>query len=114
MKLPNFKVLTGVSVMDIPYENETQYEKDCLALVEDQDDILIRQMFKSTECYLLHYFNSEFFDECNITLTIYDGIDGLAIKDGYDLVQFENGNYGFVAYYNGNKNGFEIIRDRYI
>lgn len=116
MKLPNFKVLTGMSVMDVPYENEQQHEKDMIALVEEQDKILEANMFKRnlTECYLLHFFDSVFFDECNVVLTIYDGIEGLSIKDGYDLVQFENGNYGFVAYCNGNENGFEIIRDRYM
>lgn len=36
-------------------------------------------------------------------------IQHLAIKEGYDMVQFSNGNYGFVAYYNGVPNGFEII-----
>jgi len=38
-----------------------------------------------------------------------DAIQHLAIKDGYDLIQFENGNYGYVAYYNGIENGFEIL-----
>ena len=33
----------------------------------------------------------------------------VAIKDGVDMVQFANGNYGFVAYYNGGINGFEVI-----
>lgn len=36
-------------------------------------------------------------------------IQYLAIKDGFDLVRFSNGNLGFVAYYNGYENGFEII-----
>ena len=36
-------------------------------------------------------------------------IQHLAIKEGYDMGQLSNGNYGFVAYYNGVPNGFEII-----
>lgn len=36
-------------------------------------------------------------------------IDGLNIKDGYDLVQWENGNIGFLAYYSTLLDGFEII-----
>ena len=43
-------------------------------------------------------------------LTIDEAIQCLALKDGADLVQFENGNFGFVGYYHGfNENWFEII-----
>ena len=59
--------------------------------------------------YLCHFFDSPFFDEDTNTTSIPEAIECLAIKDGVDLVQFSNGNYGFVAYYNGYKNGFEII-----
>lgn len=59
--------------------------------------------------YLCHFFDSPFFDEDTNTTSIPEAIEYLAIKDGVDLVQFSNGNYGFVAYYNGYKNGFEII-----
>lgn len=59
--------------------------------------------------YLCHFFDSVFFDEDTNITSIPEAIEYLAIKDGVDLVQFSNGNYGFVAYYNGYKNGFEII-----
>ena len=42
-------------------------------------------------------------------MDIDDAIQCLAIKDGVDMVQFSNGNYGFVAYYSGDTNGFEVI-----
>ena len=41
--------------------------------------------------------------------TIDEAIQHLDIKEGYDMVQYNNGNIGFVAYYNGEANGFEII-----
>ena len=56
-----------------------------------------------------HHFNSVFSDDYVTIDTIYDAIDALAIKDGVDLVRFENGNEGFVAYYNGYKDAFEIL-----
>ena len=58
----------------------------------------------------LHHFDSVFSDEwyCGGML-ISDGIEALAIKDGADLVRFSNGNVGFVAYYNGYKDAFEIL-----
>lgn len=40
-----------------------------------------------------------------------DAIDSLAIKDGVDMIRFENGNLGLVAYYNGRKSFLEIITD---
>lgn len=56
-----------------------------------------------------HYFNSAFFDDGVIWDTINNCIDGLAIKDGVDMVRFEKGTLGFVAYYNGYKNAFEFV-----
>ena len=41
---------------------------------------------------------------------INEAIQYLAIKDGIDLVMFENGNLGFVAYYNNYKDYLEILR----
>lgn len=116
MKLPKFKILTEKSILDIPYITDEQHERDCLALIEEQDKILEQHMYhrNSTECYLLHMFDSVFFDECHLMLTLDEAINGLAIKEGTDLVQFENGTIGFVAYYNTRCNGFEIIRDRYV
>ena len=60
--------------------------------------------------YICHFFDSPWFDEDTIVMDIDDAIQCLAIKDGVDMVQFSNGNYGFIAYYNGKVNGFEVIR----
>ena len=38
-----------------------------------------------------------------------ESIEALAIKDGIDLIKFENGNLGFVAYYNGHKDIIEFV-----
>ena len=59
--------------------------------------------------YIYHFFDSAWFDEEIIEMDIDDAIQCLAIKDGVDMVQFSNGNYGFVAYYSGDTNGFEVI-----
>ena len=59
--------------------------------------------------YICHFFDSIWFDEETIETDIDDAIQYLAIKDGVDMVQFSNGNYGFVAYYSGETNGFEVI-----
>lgn len=81
----------------------------------EQEDIVKEQYEKrevlglNGEQYLCHFFNSPFFDDRMETWDIDTAIQGLAIKDGVDMVQFSNGNYGFVAYYNGHENGFEII-----
>lgn len=61
------------------------------------------------EQYLCHFFESKFSNGRIAYYTIDDAIQYLAIKDGFDIVQFSNGNLGFVAYYDGVPNGFEII-----
>lgn len=59
--------------------------------------------------YPIYFFASPFRRDHLAEMSVRDAIECLAIKDGYDMVQFSNGNYGFVAYYNGTENGFEII-----
>lgn len=81
----------------------------------EPEDILTEQLEKQKvlgldkENYLCHFFDSPWFDEYTMELDIDDAIQHLAIKDGVDMVQFSNGNYGFVAYYSGEVNGFEVI-----
>lgn len=43
--------------------------------------------------------------------SLYDMVDSLPIKDGIDMVRFDNGNLGLVAYYNGRESYLEIITD---
>lgn len=59
--------------------------------------------------YLCHFFDSPFFNDSLVVSDIDTAIQYLAIKDGVDMVLYSNGNYGFVAYYSGSVNGFEII-----
>lgn len=110
MKLPKYRILTKKSVLDIPYENDEQNERELSALVDEQLVILGQTGILFTDSYIIHFFDSAYTsDRTNEEMDIDDAIQHLAIKDGYDLVQFENGNFGFVAYYNGFENGFEIL-----
>ena len=101
-----YTILTSRSVMDIPYENAEQNERETQALWEEQNRI-IKELAPS-EFYKAHFLNSRFFDEHIRKGTLDDLIQCLAIKDGCDLVRFENGKLGYVAYYNGHENGFEF------
>ena len=109
--LPKYKVLTKKSLLNMKYVNEKQWEEDCLELVEEQNSILNGNGIENdyVKAYSIHFFDSDFFDEHITELTIDEAIQCLAIKDGVDLVQYENGNYGYVAYYNCADNGFEIL-----
>lgn len=82
----------------------------------DDPELLIKEQEEKREIfglddghYLCHFFSSSFFDERTDHYTIDDAIQCLAIKEGYDMVQFSNGNIGFIAYYDNKVNGFEII-----
>ena len=70
------------------------------------------KLFPTNTTVIYHYFNSAFRDDfytISDTGGIYDAIDSLAIKEGVNLVKYENGNYGFSAFYGDYENGFEII-----
>lgn len=107
--MKTYKIITNNKVFDEHTEEENWQEKlyaeqeaKCLELGIDMN-----YLAKNVN---IHFFDSPFFDEYTTKMNVYEAIECLAIKDGADLVQYDNENYGFVAYYNGNKNGFEIIR----
>lgn len=84
------------------------YDEDTEALYTEQQAKLETLGIDERE-YTCHFFDSAFFNEETTVMTISDAIQSLAIKDGVDLVMYENGNVGYVAYYNGKENGFEIL-----
>lgn len=104
----NYKIITNRKVFD---ENtEENWQEKLYSEQEAKCTELGIDMNYLAGDVTVHFFDSPFFDECTTEMNIYEAIECLAIKDGADLVQYDNGNYGFVAYYNGNVNGFEIIR----
>ena len=100
-----YTILTKKSSAEITEEQTTlllaQYEEQCNALTAHGYDMEKR--------YKVHYFGSPYTNDITRDDVISDAIQRLAIKDGYDLVEYKNGNIGFVAYYNGVENGFEIV-----
>lgn len=103
--IPEYDLITfgGVYRSDEGYTNE---------LFEEQTEWLRKLGYEDAwDTYAtLHHFDSVYSDDwyCG-GMRITDGIDALAIKDGADLVRFFNGNVGFVGYYNGYKDAFEIL-----
>lgn len=115
-KLPNYTILTSKSSTDIfreEYDNEYygKEQEELEKLNEEQYKILKKYGYENDDCemYLMHFFNSAFSDEFTTEMTIYDAIQCLAIKDSCDLVKYENGNIGYMACYNCEENGFEIL-----
>jgi hypothetical protein len=106
--MKNYTILTKKSVLDIQEEIgelDSQLQESALTNLWGEQSSLIKG-----EYFAIHFLEDKhFLDESYTTsFNIDDTIQCLAIKDGVDLVQFENGNMGFVAYYNGHKNGFEF------
>jgi len=82
------------------------------AFYREQDDVLKAHGYSmNDDVYSIHVFDSAFHFDARWNMTIYEAIDYLAVKDGYDVVRFDNGNIGVVAYYSGQENGFEILGD---
>ena len=108
-ELPRYSRITKRSALNIP--DTEDYETEIDKLIEEQNEKLKIFGYEDTyeSMHLIHFFNSPFFNEKTKEMTIDDAIQYLAIKDGYDLVSFENGNKGYVAYYNTYENGFEIL-----
>lgn len=64
------------------------------------------------ETMIIHFIGSRYTEEeymIGNTNDINEYIECLAIKEGVNLVKFESGNIGFVAYYNNYENGFEVM-----
>lgn len=107
----NYKILNTVSVMDIP---EDIYETEIERHNEETDDILTENGIVMTGAYANTRYKCEFWENKRSetetrTVTIYDAIEMLALKEGADVVEYENGNIGIVGYYNAWENGFIIL-----
>lgn len=79
------------------------------ALFEEQTEILKHYGLDWDSEVEVHFFKSEWRNDEVTWDRIIDAIDALAIKDGVDMVRFEKGTLGFVAYYNGFKDAFEFV-----
>lgn len=101
-----YKVL-GRSVYDVPEEErEARDEKITLYLI---DHMRSREVVLKTDTW--GYEDTTISDGGDVWYDLEDAIERLAIKDGCDLVRYENGNLGLVAYYSGRKSYLEIITD---
>ncbi len=110
-KYQNYEIVTKRKLydyLDIPESEEEKFREE---LWKEQTDFLEREV--TTKNVIIHFIEDAHFINENYHYSSKKNIDEyvqwLAIKDGFDLVRFSNGNLGFVAYYNGHKNGFEII-----
>lgn len=111
-KFQNYAIATSHNLYeycDIPEEEEEKFREE---LWQEQMGVIEKEV--TTENVIIHFLEDTAF--CNEMYEyaskkeIDEYIQYLAIKDGLDLVRFENGNLGFIAYYNGHENGFEIIQ----
>jgi hypothetical protein len=106
----NYKTVTRklYEYLDIPEKEEEKFREE---LWKEQLEFIAKEI--KTENVIIHFIEDTHFCDDSYryatTTEIDEYIQFLAIKDGYDLVRFSNGNLGFVAYYNGHENAFEII-----
>lgn len=107
--------IIGASIYDMPYEEDDFLRNASEEARADVQLIALEEAMGNGDAVIrLTYWGGDHAD------TIVSGdrwpalereIEGLAIKDGVDLVRFENGNLGLVAYYNRHKSYLEIIVD---
>lgn len=107
----NYEIVTQRKLydyIDIPEEEEEKFREE---LWEEQLKFLKKEI--TTKNVIIHFIEDTHFCDDKYVYAATESIDEytqyLAVKDGVNLVRFSNGNLGFVAYYNGHENGFEII-----
>lgn len=99
-----YEVLTSISVLDIP--DSAHYDDDVKKLVNEQDLILADMGYSFLEDYAIDLAGIERVDD------IYTAIERLDLKEGADLVRFDDGKIGYVGYYGcrpTERNYFKII-----
>lgn len=84
--------------------------------IDTSDDRAIKDLVDMQTNYLpckpvtVIHFDCVFGDPyIGIHVNIYDIIEMLAIKDGIDVIEYENGRRGIVAYYNAHKSFIMIL-----
>lgn len=97
----NYKVLNKMSVMDIPADT---YETEIERHNEESDSILASHGINDKDDIVIRRKDGEIEVNC-----VYDAIQGMSIKEGVDIVQFEDGKIGFVAYYGTYTDYFVIL-----
>lgn len=105
------KVQTSFGLYDIPEEKEEEMVE---TLWEEQNKLFHELVASKGNVYEVrlhpsHFGNGMTWYRADDPDKVLNDIQLLAIKDGVDLVKYPSGNYGFVAYYNGYKSGFEVI-----
>ena len=99
--------IIGQNFYECKEYDESMGTDSMIAFYERQQAIFDSIYTEDTKV-IIHYLESDHYT-IGYTSEINDYIDCLAIKDGVNIVRFENGNIGFMAYYSGYENGFEIM-----
>ena len=107
----NYTIVTQRKLYDYCGMSEAEEEEFREQLWEEQTEFLAKEI--KTKNVVIHFIEDTTFIDDTYEYVAATEIDVmiqyLAVKDGVDLVRFENGNLGYVAYYNGHENAFEII-----
>lgn len=107
----NYEIATKRKLYDYTGMTEEQEEIFREELIKEQDAVL-KQAFG--ECYydmfyMIRHKSTWVKEDHTVFWDIDDAINCLAVKDGVDLVKFDNGNLGYVGYYNGRRDIVEIV-----
>lgn len=107
----DYLIVTDLKCHDYYGMDEIQENEFRESLYNEQNDVVRREI--KTGNVIIHFLDDSAFQNESYIYTDIGGINEyiecLAVKDGVDVVRYPNGNIGYIAYYNGNVNGFEII-----
>ena len=107
-----YEIATKRKLYDYTFMTEEQEEIFREELAKEQDAVL-KQTLEEYDWhdtfYCIRHKSTWIKEDYSVFWSIDDAINCLAVKDGIDLVRFENGNLGYVGYYNGRRDIVEIV-----
>ena len=109
MDAPKYEIITELKICDMTGKEPDDFNNK---VFEEQLQKLkdLGYEFYCKE-YPIHFFDTIFHNEVEKEyFTLNEATQCLAIKEGADLVKYENGNIGYVSYYNSHRDGFEILK----
>lgn len=108
-----YEILTSEDITEVSCEDFAtmdEYQNHLEELTEEGYEILEKfgYEFNDSDVYVVHFLDGNERTALQ-EMTLCDAVGSLAVKEGYNLVKYENGNVGYIAIYGSNENGFEII-----
>lgn len=106
--MKSYTIATEKTLYDIDFDNELTEINELAALTKEQNSLI--DLYTSKNCVVCITNWNDKKSYYTFTRTSKEELlQYLAIKDGIDVIRFEDGKIGIVAYYNGKEEYLQTI-----